>query len=139
MNTPSTPLPPSGVTDCEPDIQAATSTLFYSRNRRKKRNFIMAEVTGTGYFDFYVENLPKDGTGCPGWWLFQLAWDHFVVDQRVTIKGVRGDWTTSDNLDVVNALTAGNQMTLEDASRRTWTYRQASAKGFTAYQYIDAQ
>jgi hypothetical protein len=127
------------VIDCDPDVQMATSTIYYLRNRKKPRNFVMADITGAGYFHFYVENLPKDGTGCPGWWMFQLAWEYFVQGQKVTIQGVRGDWTSGDNLDTVNRLTANNQMTLEESSKQTWTYHQASQKGFTRYQYIDAQ
>jgi hypothetical protein len=99
----------------------------------------MADLTTLGYLHFYLENLPKDGTGCPGWWLFQVAWNWFAQVQQGTIKGIRGDWTSGDNLDTVNRLTAGNQMTLEEASRQTWTYRQAAQKGFTRYQYMDAQ
>jgi hypothetical protein len=127
------------VIDCEPEVQAATPTVFYLRNKKKQQNFIMADITGMGYFHFYVENLPKDRTGCPGWWLFQVAWDYFVQTQQVTIKGIRGDWTSGDNLETVNRLTVGNQMTLEEASRHTWTYRQAMSKGLARYQYIDAQ
>jgi hypothetical protein len=29
-------------------------------------------------------------------------------------------------------------MSLEDASKQTWTYQQAKSKNFTSYQYIDA-
>jgi len=133
------PCPPSGSVDCEPDLQAATATVYYLRNKKKLRNFIMADVTGTGYFHCYVENLPKDGTGCPGSWLFQVAWDYFVGFQKVTFKGIRGDWNSGDNLDTVNRLTRGNQMTLEEASKQTWTYQLAQSKGFSCYQYIDAQ
>jgi hypothetical protein len=50
--------------------------------------------------------------------------------------GFRGDWTFGDNLDTVNRLTAGNQMTLEDASKQTWTYQQARQRGFPHYQYL---
>ena len=138
MSAPSVPSPPAGVVDCHPVVQAASATIYYLQNRKKRRNFIMADLTGMGYLHFYVENLPKDKTGCPGWWLFQLAWDYFVQDQRATITGVRGDWTSGDNLDTVNRLTAGNKMSLEEASRHTWTYQQAKNKGFTRYQYIDA-
>jgi hypothetical protein len=139
MNGILVPCPLAGVVDCEAEVQAATSIVFYLRNRKKQRNFIMADITGSGYFHFYVENLPKDKTGCPGWWLLQMAWDFFVQDQKVVIKGVRGDWTSGDNLDTVNNLTAGNKMTLEEAARRTWTYQQVKGKGFTKYQYLDAQ
>ena len=83
--------------------------------------------------------LPKDKTGCPGWWLFEVAWDYIVQNQNAPIQGVRGDWTSGDNLDTVNRLTAGHRMTLEEASKQTWTYQQAQSKGFTRYQYIDAQ
>jgi hypothetical protein len=138
MSAPSVPRPPAGVVDCQPVVQAASATVYYLQNGRKKRNFIMADLTGMGYFHFYVENLPKDKTGCPGWWLLELAWDFFVQDQQATITGVRGDWTSGDNLDTVNQLTAGNKLSLEEASRHTWTYQRAMNKGFTRYQYIDA-
>jgi hypothetical protein len=140
MSEPSSmPFPPPHVINCDPDLRAATTTVFYLHNKSKKRNFIMADITDMGYFHFYVENLPKDGTGCQGWWLFQVAWTFFEQDQKVLIKGIRGDWTSGENLETVNRLTAGNMMTLEDASRQTWTYRQAITRGFTRYQYIDAQ
>jgi hypothetical protein len=139
MSAAAVPCPPAGAVDCEPELQAATAVVSYLRNKKKQRNFIMAEITGMGYFHFYAENLPKDKTGCPGWWLFQVAWDYFVRDQQVIIKGVRGDWTSGDNLDTVNRLTAGNQMTLEEASKQTWTYQLAQGKGFSRYQYLDAQ
>src|SRR5207302_1998830 len=132
------PCPPSGAVDCEPEVQTATSTLYILQNKKKQLNFIRAEITAMGYFKFYVENLPKDKTGCPGWWLFQVAWDCFVQEQKVTIKGVRGDWTFGDNLKTVNDLTAGNTMTLEEASKQTWTYQQAKSKGFVNYHYLDS-
>ena len=128
----------AGMVGCEPDVRSATSTGYYLHNKRKQRNFIMAEVTTAGYFHFYVENLPKDNTGCPGWWLFQTAWDFFIQEQLVTIKGIRGDWTSGDNLDTVNRLTASNLTTLEDASKQTWTYQQAKQKNFTRFQYLHA-
>ena len=59
--------------------------------------------------------------------------------RRVVITGIRGDWTTGDNLDTVNRLTAGNRMTLEDTAKQTWTYHQASSRGFKRYHYLDAQ
>jgi hypothetical protein len=139
MSAPAVPCPPASAVICEPELQAATATVYYVRNKKKLRNFLMADVTGMGYFHFYVENLPKDGTGCPGSWLFQVAWDYFVQDQYVMITGIRGDWTSGDNLDTVNRLTAGNKMTLDEASRQTWTYRLAMSKGFSRCQSIGAQ
>ena len=135
----SIPCTPAGVTDCETDVQIATLTVYYLRNKKKKQNFIMADITGMDYFHFYVENLPKDRSGCPGWWLFQVAWDYFVQVHQVMIKGIRGDWTSGDYLSTVNRLTAGNQMTLEEASRQTWTGQQAMSKGFQRFHFIDAQ
>jgi hypothetical protein len=135
----SVPCPPVGAAECEPEVLAATATVYYVQNKRKSRNFIMADVTDLGYLHFYVENLPTDGTGCPGRWLLQLAWDYFVKDQKVTIQGIRGDWFSGDNLDLVNQLTAGNRMPLEEAAKHTWTYQQAVQKGFSRYQYLDAQ
>jgi hypothetical protein len=139
MTAPGVPCPPAGAVDCEAEVQLATSTVYYVQNKKKKRNFLMADITGMNYFHCYVENLPKDRKGCPGGWLLQLAWEYFTQDQQVNIKGIRGDWTSGDNLDTVNRLTASNKMTLEEASRQTWTYRHALAKGFGGYQYLDAQ
>ncbi len=130
--------PPTGVVDCDSVVQMATATLCVLQNKRKRQNFIWAEITSLGFFKCYVENLPKDKTGCPGGWLFQVAWDYFVQEEKVAINGVRGDWTFGDNLDTVNKLTAGNQMTLEEAARHTWTYQLASQRGFTRYQYLDS-
>jgi hypothetical protein len=124
--------------DCDPEVQAATASMCYLQNKRKTRNFIMADVTDLGYFHFYVENLPKDGTGCPGGWL-QLAWEHFTQGQNVTIHGIRGDWFSGDNLNLVNRLTAGDQMTLEGAAKQTWTFQQAVQRGFSRFQFLDAQ
>jgi len=139
VSSPSVPTTVGGVVECEPEVRAAAVNVYYLQNQKKNRNFIMADITATGHFHFYVENLPNDLTGCPGWWLFQAAWDYFVREQSIAIQGVRGDWTSGDNLITVNRLTAGNNMTLEEASRQTWTYRQAANKGFTRYQLIDAR
>ncbi len=133
------PVVPGGAVGCEPEVRASAPDLFYLRNKRKQRNYIFARITLAGHFHFLVENLPKDGAGCAGSWLFEIAWDHFVRAQKVVIRGVRGDWTGGDNLDTVNRLTAGGTMTLEEASKRTWTYRQAAGKGFGRCQVLDAQ
>src|SRR4051812_25510467 len=99
-----------------------TATVYFLQNKRKKRNFIFATVTGKRYLHFHAENLPKGKTGCLGSWLFEAAWDFFTQDQQIMIHGIRGDWIFGDNLDTVNKLTAGNRMTLEEASKQTWTY-----------------
>jgi hypothetical protein len=130
------PCPPNTTVDCEPEADF-TANVFHLENKKKQRNFIFAEITSLGYFKFTVENEPKDGTGCPGWWLFQVAWDFWVNDQQATITGIRGDWTYGDNLKTINDLTAGGKMTLEEAAKQTWTYRQAQTKGFTTYQEVD--
>jgi hypothetical protein len=61
-----TPCHPTGVANCEPDVQVATPNLFDLRNKKKVGNLIQAEITWQGFFKYYVENLPKDNTGCPG-------------------------------------------------------------------------
>jgi len=105
-------------------------------NKRKIRNFIRAEITTNGHLKYYVLNLPKDGTGCPGKWLFEVAWEHFL-GSGVIVKGIRGDWTFADNLDVVNRLTVNNQMPVEAAARQTWAYGRAYSKGFSSVVVID--
>ena len=125
-------LPPAGVADCEPVVQAATSAVFYLRNRKKRGNFILANVAAqTGYFSYHVENLPKDATGCPGRWLVQVAWEHFI-QQGCSITGIRGEWTFGDNLDVVNALTQGGRTSVEDAAKHTWSAARARERGMAA-------
>lgn len=106
------------------------------RNKKKPGNFIQAEITSQGYLKYYVENLPRDGTGCPGKWLFEAAWRHFL-QSGVTVNGIRGDWTFADNLNTVNRLTAGNQMAVEEAAKRTWAYDRAKSKGFVAVVVLD--
>jgi hypothetical protein len=122
-------LPAVGVAACEPDVQRATSGIFYLRNRKKPGNFILAMVTAqTEYFSYHVQNLPKDGTGCPGRWLVQVAWEHFLRQGRA-IAGIRGEWTFGDNLDVVNALTQEGRMAVEDAAQQTWSAARARERG----------
>lgn len=135
MNT-AVPCPP-GTTDCDPDLRLATAVYFDLRNAKKLRNFVAAEITASGYFKFYVENLPKTvpHSGCPGRWLFQVAWEHFVA-AGVSILGVRGEWVFGDNLAEVNALTARG-LPLEEAAKQTWTGLRASDKGFTTVTILD--
>jgi hypothetical protein len=132
------PCPPTHAAGCEPDLRAATKSYFDLRNKKKPRNFIAAEITAKGYFKFYVENLPRTDprTGCPGRWLFQVAWDHFIA-AGVTILGVRGAWAFGDNLDEVNRLTANNAIPLDDAAKQTWTGLRAKDKGFTTVVILD--
>src|SRR5260221_9868501 len=113
--------PPVGRTECEPEFLAPpTATLYFARNKKRPfTNFVRAEITALGYFLYHVENTPDDGLGCPGAWLFELAWTHFVQN-GVSINGVRGSWTFGTNLQTVNALTMNNQTPLPDAARQTW-------------------
>jgi hypothetical protein len=132
-----TPCPPAAVVECEPEVRVATSAYFDLRNKKKIGNFITAEITGMGYLKYYVQNEPKDGTGCRGQWLFEVVWDHFVNVHKVTIKGIRGEWSFGDNWTTINNLTRNNQMSLEEAAERTWAYDRAKSKGFTTIQIID--
>jgi hypothetical protein len=90
------------------------------------------------YFHYEVRNEPDDGLGCPGSWLFEQAWMHFH-QSGATINGIRGDWTFGTNLVTINALTANNQMTLEEAAVHPslWAFQRASSKGYTNVVVLD--
>ena len=120
------PCPPSAAVDCDPVVQAA-ATLYYLQNQKKQGNFIMAEMIGGNYFKYVVQNLPKDNRGCPGHWLFEVAWAYFS-QLGIQVKGIRGGWTFGRNLRDVNTFTAGNQMSLSDAIKKTWAYARAKDK-----------
>jgi len=117
---------------------APTTKLYYARNKKRPlTNFIRAEITALGFFLYHVENTPDDGLGCPGSWLFELAWMHF--DQiSVPINGIRGNWTFGTNLQTVNDLTRNDQVPLADAAQQTWAFAQASGKGFAVVQILDS-
>ena len=53
------------IVTCDPLIEIATATEFLLKNKNKLQNFIYGEVASSGQLAFIVENLPKDGTGCP--------------------------------------------------------------------------
>jgi len=107
MSTP--PNPPGKYTECDPEFPTRpTSSRFFLQNKKRPNdNFIDADITGMGYFHYNVRNDPKDGLGCPGTWLFEQAWMHFIRS-GATILGIRGDWTFGNNLTTVNQLTANN-------------------------------
>jgi len=124
--------PPIGVAGCEPELAASTPIYYLLRNKKKLGNFIAANVSpSTKYLRYHVENLPKDGLGCPGRWLVRCAWDHFR-QCGVSIAGLRGEWTFGDNLDAVNRLTLGSQQTIEQAALQTWAADRAREFGFPA-------
>src|SRR5262249_43640067 len=96
-------LPPQGSVDCDPEIIRADSTEFQLLNKKKAQNFILGQLQG-GELEFWVENLPKDGKGCVGRWLFQQMMDHFGKAQVQVVLGI---WKMkSDNLAIWNNLTA---------------------------------
>src|SRR4051794_30983003 len=65
------PVPaPVGTTNCCPEVRKASATEFELVNPSKQSNFILGELVSGGEVSFIVENLPKDGTGCPGKWMF---------------------------------------------------------------------
>lgn len=118
--------PPSGSTNCDPEVVLATITEFALKNRLKGGNFIWGELSTTGELVFVVENLPKDRTGCPGWWMFQKMMEHFGP----SVTAIRGSWTYGDNLDTVNRLTSGGAMTITEAAFQGPTGQYALAHGF---------
>lgn len=119
-------------TDCEPVIETATATIFVLKNSKKPQNFVYGELIAGGELSFIIENLPKDGTGCPGWWMFGERMRHFGGG----VTAVQGNWTYGDNLAAVNRLTAGGAMTLETAAALGPTGKYAAAWGFTRIRVL---
>jgi len=118
--------PPERVATCDGDIQTATSSEFFLTNRLKTRNFIWAELNALGVIVFWIENLPRDGTGCPGWWMFDQMMAHFTP----RVVAIKGSWTFGDNLETVNVLT-GSGVPIEIAATRGPTGRYATAHGYS--------
>lgn len=125
--------PPHGFTNCDPDVEVATSDEFRLVNRNKLDNFVWGELRN-GVLSFIVENRPQDGTGCRGRWMFAEMMQHFGAN----VQAVRGSWTYGDNLAKVNELTRGGAMPLEDAARHTWTGRRAAEWGFSQVEVVSA-
>jgi hypothetical protein len=126
------PCAPEGTNDCEPTLDLATATEFLLRNAKKPQNFIYGELLTGGEVAFLVENLPKDGTGCPGWWLF----DEMMGNFGTQVIAIQGNWTYGDNLSTVNQLTAGGGMALEEAAKCGPTGRYAAKWGFTTVEVL---
>ncbi len=127
------PCPPESAQNCDAEVTTATNTEFELHNNNKSQNFITGEVNATGELSFWVENLPADGTGCPGWWMFDQMMEHFQK-KGTSISAVAGYWVYGDNLQTVNKLTAGNALTLEEAAKRTKTGGYA-----TTWQYTNVE
>ena len=70
--------PPSGSTNCDPEVLIATAIEFALKNRSKGQNYVYGALSQSGELEFAIENLPKDRTGCPGWWMFEKMMDHFA-------------------------------------------------------------
>ena len=128
-------LPPVGTTNCRPEITKATPTEFVLINRAKQSNFIIGELVNR-QLSFIVENLPKDGSGCPGKWMFSEMMKHFGSG----VSAIEGLWvgSLSDNLAVANALSATG-LALEEAAKATWTGKQAASWGFTQVHVVSAK
>lgn len=117
----------TGLVNCDPSIEKATAAEFILKNKRKVHNFVYGELVGGGELSFIIENLPKDGTGCPGWWLFDMMMQHFGA----SVTAIQGNWTYGDNLAAVNRLTAGSAMILEEAAKQGPTGKYAATWNFT--------
>jgi hypothetical protein len=122
--------PPDGASECMPEIDLATRREFRLINRKKHNNFIWGELTG-GVLAFIVSNRPKDGTGCPGRWMFGEMMTHFAA----SVVAIRGSWTYGDNLATVNRLTASG-VPFEAAAAQTWTGRRAAECGYSSIQVV---
>ncbi|MBY0527920.1 MAG: hypothetical protein K2R98_31270 [Gemmataceae bacterium] len=117
---------------CDPDIEIATATEFLLRNKKKANNFTWGELESAGHLSFIVENLPKDGSGCPGGWMFDAMMGHIGA----AVQAIRGNWTYGDNLAAVNRLTASGIVSLADAARQTRTGRCAGSWEYTIVQVL---
>lgn len=125
-------MSPEGTVGCDPEIKSATATQFLLMNKTKENNFIWGELVGGGQLSFLVENLPKDGTGCPGWWMFDVMMGHIGA----SVMAIQGNWTYGDNLAKVNQLTAGGAMSLEEAANQGPTGGYAKTWGYTVVQVL---
>jgi hypothetical protein len=127
---------PEGSTNCHPQVQKATTTEYLLVNPAKPSNFIIGELVSGGQLSFIVENLPKDGTGCPGTWLFKQLMEHFGS----SVTAIQGNWVgpTSDNLQKVNQFTATG-MTLEAAAEETGTGKRAKEWGYPQVEEVNHQ
>lgn len=115
-----------------PLIVVASVVEFLLTNSKRPQNFILGELVNGDELSFIVENLPKDGTGCPGWWLFDEMMRHFGA----SVTTIQGNWTYGDNLATANALTVGDVMSLEDAASQTPTGRYAMTWGFSTVKVL---
>jgi len=103
---------PQNTVDCDPELTKATASEFELRNKKKPRNFVAGEIVSGGQLSFIIENLPNDGKGCPGKWLFDTMMHHFGS----SVTGIQGNWTYGVNLATVNNLTAKG-VNLEGSSK----------------------
>jgi hypothetical protein len=110
---------------CLPVIEIATATEFRLTNQNKAGNFVWGELVSGGQLSFLIENLPKDGTGCTGRWMFDEMMQHFAP----SVTAIQGNWTYGDNLAMVNRLTARGAI-LEEAATKGPTGRYAAAWGY---------
>jgi hypothetical protein len=117
--------PPERAATCDAEIHRATATEFLLQNRLKPRNFVWGALDPGGTLEFWIENLPKDGTGCPGWWMFEQMMGYFSPH----VTAIQGNWTYGDNLATVNAITATG-VSLEVAALRGPTGRFAASHGY---------
>jgi hypothetical protein len=104
------------------------------KNPLKGGNFLQAELDSQGRLEFVIENLPKDGTGCPGWWMFEQMMNHF--GSAVTL--IVGYWEYGDNFEIVNRLTANGTTPIEAAAFQGPTGQYALAHGFVNVQVVQA-
>ena len=82
---------PQGMAECEPEVKVATGQSLYIQNKKKNNNFLWGEVTSSAELAFHISNLPRDGRGCSGKWLFELMWAHFQT-AGTAIHAIQGNF-----------------------------------------------
>jgi hypothetical protein len=124
---------PRASVDCDPEIAKSTASEFELRNKKKARNFIVGELVSGGELSFIIENLPHDGKGCPGKWMFDAMMRHFGS----SVQAIQGNWTYGVNLAEVNVLT-GKGSNFADAALQTYTAKRAQDWGFSKVNVLQA-
>lgn len=127
---------PPGIVACAPEVRISTANEFYVQNINKVNNFIIGELEQGSQLSFIVENLPKDGIGCPGKWLFDKMMEHYGA----AVTAIQGNWvsaTTSDNLIKINQITVAGSQSVDAAAKDTWTGKRAGEWGFVQVEVLE--
>jgi hypothetical protein len=123
--------PPHRATTCDGELQIVTQTEYLLVNKLKVRNFMWGLLNELGVLILWMENVPQDGYGCPGWWMFDQMMDYF----RPNVVAIKGTWTYGDNLEKVNLLTSAGD-SIESAALQCPTGKYSAKHGYRKVSLI---